>query len=77
MFTEPTTKRGEKWFRFAFKLEDKEAHFDVGGTKEEVEFVEKRIEDFLTDVTCETRIVEVTKKEKSYTFGKLKQMKKL
>jgi len=30
LFTEHITKRGEKWFRFAFELEDKEAHFDLG-----------------------------------------------
>ena len=76
LFTEPITKKGEKYFRFIFKLKNKEAHFDMGGTKEEVEVVEKRVKDFLNDVTSKTLIVEYDQEGKKLYFLKFETNEK-
>ena len=74
--TEPITIKDKTWFRFIFKSENKEAHFDVGDTKEEVEGFEKIIEDFINDRSCETLVVEYSQEKKKLHFWKFETNEK-
>ena len=76
LFSEPIVKDGKRWFRFTFVLENKTKYLDIGGSKEEVEVVQKRVGDFNNDRTCETLVVESDQEGKKLHFWKFETNEK-